>query len=92
MLKKIMANFFQSLLSSALAEYILEQSPPKMYIPETRPAMVALVPIEVAYSVTVDINAYITSDVNSNAPKIRKKDLVKILSLSCLLFINILYI
>ena len=80
MLKKIMANFFQSLLSSAFAEYILEQSPPKMYIPDTRPAIVALVPIEVAYSVTVDINAYITRAENSNAPKIKKKSMVNILS------------
>ena len=51
-----------------------------MYIPDTRPAMVALVPIEVAYSVTVDINAYITRAENSNAPKIKKKSMVNILS------------
>ena len=51
-----------------------------MYIPDTRPAIVALVPIDVAYSVTVDINAYITRAVNSNAPNIKKKSMVNILS------------
>ena len=80
MLKNMMANFFQSLRSSAFAEYILEQRPPKIYIPETRPAMVALDPKAVAYSVTVDINAYITRAEKSNAPNIKKKSFVNILS------------
>ena len=80
MLKNIIASFFQSLRSSAFAEYILEQRPPKIYIPETRPAMVALDPKAVAYSVTVDMSAYITSAVNNNAPNIRKKEVVKIFS------------
>ena len=80
MLKNIIASFFQSLRSSAFAEYILEQRPPKIYIPETRPAMVALDPKAVAYSVTVDINAYITRAENSSAPNIKKKSFVNILS------------
>ena len=42
--------------------------------------MVALDPKAVAYSVTVDINAYITRAENSNAPNIKKKSLVNILS------------
>jgi hypothetical protein len=42
--------------------------------------MVALVLMEVAYSETVDINAYITRAENSNAPKIKKKSIVNILS------------
>ena len=58
-----------------------------MYIPDTKPAIVAVEPIEVAYSVTVDIKAYITSAVDNNAPNIRKNSLVKILS-SLLTFIN----
>jgi hypothetical protein len=59
-----------------------------MYIPETSPAIVAVEPIVVAYSVTVDISAYITRAVNSNAPKIRKNDLVKILSVSSAFIVN----
>ena len=77
---KISAVLFHPILSRAFPEYILEQSPPKMYIPETRPAMVAVVPIDVAYSVTVDIKAYITRAVKSNAPNIKKNDLVNIFS------------
>ena len=78
----IKAVLFQPIFSRALPEYILEHSPPKMYIPETSPAIVAVVPIDVAYSVTVDINAYITRAVKRRAEKIRKKGFVKILSLS----------
>ena len=36
---------------------------------EGRPAIIAEDPIEVAYSVTVDISTYITSAVKSSAPK-----------------------
>jgi hypothetical protein len=88
MLMKTRAIFLQPIRSSASPEYILEQSPPKMYIPETSPAIVAVEPIVVAYSVTVDINAYITRAVKSNAPNIRKNDLVKILSDSSTFIVN----
>jgi hypothetical protein len=77
---KTSAIFRQPIRSNASPEYILEHSPPKMYIPETSPAIVAVEPIVVAYSVTVDISAYITSAVKSNAPNIRKNGLVKIFS------------
>lgn len=80
--EKIRANLFQSFLFKAFAEYILEHSPPKIYIPDTKPAIVADDPIELAYSVTVDINAYITRAVKSRAVNIRKNDFVKILSSS----------
>ena len=80
MLMKTNAVFFQPTRSKELPEQILEQSPPKIYIPETSPAMVALDPIAVAYSATVDIKAYITKAVNSNAPKTKKNDFVNILS------------
>ena len=80
MLMNISAVFFHPIFSSALPEYILEHNPPKIYIPETSPAIVAVEPKEVAYSVTVDINAYMTSAVNSNAPNIKKKGFVNIFS------------
>ena len=51
-----------------------------MYIPDTSPAIAALVPRELAYSVTVDINAYITRAVKRRAVKIRMNDFVNILS------------
>ena len=51
-----------------------------MYKPDTRPATVAVEPNDIAYSVTVDINAYITSAEKSKAPNTKKKSLVKILS------------
>ena len=85
---KTSAIFRQPIRSSASPEYILEHSPPKMYIPETSPAIVAVEPIVVAYSVTVDISAYITRAVNSSAPNIRKNDLVKILSDSSAFIVN----
>ena len=72
--------FLQPTLCNASPEYILEHNPPKTYIPDTNPAMVAVEPIAVAYSVTVDISAYITRAVKSNAPNIRKNDFVNIFS------------
>lgn len=80
MLIKTSAIFLQPILCNASPEYILEHNPPKTYIPDTNPAIVADEPIAVAYSVTVDINAYITRAVKSNAPNIRKNDFVKIFS------------
>ena len=74
------AVFFHPFLSNAFPEYILEQSPPNMYIPDTSPAIAALVPRELAYSVTVDISAYITRAVKRRAVKIRMNDFVNILS------------
>ena len=53
---------------------------PVFYIPDTSPAIAALVPRELAYSVTVDINAYITRAVKRRAVKIRMNDFVNILS------------
>ena len=79
--------FFQPTLSKAFPEYILEHNPPKIYIPDTRPAIIAEDPIDVAYSVTVDINTYITRAVHSRARKTRKNDLVNIFSSSAEAFI-----
>lgn len=76
----INAVFLQPILSSAPPEQTLEQSPPKIYIPDTSPATVADDPSDVAYSVTVDISAYITIAVNNNAPNTRKNDFVNIFS------------
>ena len=73
MLMKVNALFFHPTRSNALPEYILEHNPPKIYIPDTKPAIVAVEPIEVAYSVTVDINAYITRAVKSKAPIYQEK-------------------
>ena len=58
-----------------------------MYNPDTSPAIVADDPKDVAYSVTVDINAYITRAEKSRAPNTKKKSLVKIFSSSTVLFI-----
>ena len=71
MVINVMAILFQPFVSNALPEYILEHNPPNTYIPDTRPAIMADEPMLVANSVTVDINAYITRDVKSRAPKIR---------------------
>ena len=91
----IKAIFFQPTVSKALPEYILEQSPPKIYVivkyqdnPDTSPAIVADEPSAVAYSVTVDINAYITSAEKSRAPNTKKKSFVNILSSLTPTFIN----
>ena len=66
-----------------------EYKPPKIYIPDTSPAIVAEEPIEVAYSVTVDIKAYITRAVKSNVANIKKKDFVNIFSsVSTFIYIN----
>ena len=80
MLININAVLLQPMRSRAFPEYILEHNPPKIYIPETRPAIVAVEPIEVAYSVTVDIKVYITRAEKSRAPKTRKNSFVKIFS------------
>lgn len=63
-----------------------------MYNPDTSPAIVADEPSEVAYSVTVDINAYITSAEKSRAPNTKKKSFVKIFSSLTFAFIDEKYV
>ena len=92
MLMNINAIFFQPTVSKAFPEYNLEHNPPKMYKPDTRPATVAVEPNDIAYSVTVDIKAYITSAEKSKAPNTKKKSLVKILSSLFWIFINYIYV
>ena len=62
-----------------------------MYIPETNHAILAVEPSDVAYSVTVDINTYITRAVNSIAKKIKINDFVKIFSLFDESYITIIF-